>query len=231
MNINHIKSTVSRFLLSVFIISVNILIAQEECKVLKPEISGTYTGKCKNGLAGGKGKAIGIDTYEGQFAGGLPNGKGTYTWANGDIYVGEWKNGFRDGMGDFSSKVNEKDSILSGIWEKDQYLGPKPKAPQVIAKTSIDRYNIYRSGGIKDRVLIDFQQNGMRNNGITELLMSSNSGTETTLGYLIGYENIIFPVEIRVSYTTYNKLRSQQYHAIFEFKIFEPGDWRVEIHN
>ena len=29
---------------------VNNLIAQEECKVLKPEISGTYTGKCKKGL-------------------------------------------------------------------------------------------------------------------------------------------------------------------------------------
>ena len=60
------------------------VIAQENCLVLKPEISGKYTGKCKNGLANGKGKSVGQDTYIGQFSKGWPQGSGTYTWANGD---------------------------------------------------------------------------------------------------------------------------------------------------
>jgi hypothetical protein len=29
--------------------------------------------------------------YVGQFKGGKIHGKGTHTWANGDIYYGEWK--------------------------------------------------------------------------------------------------------------------------------------------
>ena len=53
------------------------LTAQEDCIVLKPEISGKYTGKCKNGLAQGTGKAEGTDVYEGQFMKGLPHGSGT----------------------------------------------------------------------------------------------------------------------------------------------------------
>jgi hypothetical protein len=230
------KIIITIFLISVLVTgniltNVNRLFAQEECKVLKPAISESYSGKCKKGLASGKGKATGTDSYEGQFSEGLPWGRGTYTWNNGDVYTGDWKNGLRNGEGDYTYKINDKDTTISGLWENDRYLGPKPKSPQVITKTSIDRYNIYKLGDIKDRVLIDFQQNGMRNTGITNLLLSTDSGTQTNLGYLVGYENIIFPVQIKVSYTTYNKLRSQQFQAIFEFKIFEPGDWRVEINN
>jgi hypothetical protein len=69
------------FMLILF--SGSILFAQEECKVLMPEISGSYTGKCKKGLAQGKGLAIGTDTYEGRFLKGLPDG-------TGKIYMGRW---------------------------------------------------------------------------------------------------------------------------------------------
>ena len=209
----------------------SVLTAQENCRVLKPEINGTYTGKCKKGLADGKGVSLGTDKYDGQFKEGFPSGKGTYTWANGDVYAGEWKNGLRSGEGDYTYKIAEKDTTISGLWENDKYIGPKPKDPEVLSKTSIDRYNIYKQGDIKDRVLIEFLQNGTRNVGISNLLISSDRGTETNLGYLVGYENIVFPVTIRLSYTTYNKLGTQQIHAIFEFKIYERGDWRVEIHN
>ena len=62
-----------------------------ECKVLKPEISGTYVGSCKQGLASGEGEATGIDFYKGEFVKGLPHGKGTYIWKNGATYTGDWK--------------------------------------------------------------------------------------------------------------------------------------------
>jgi hypothetical protein len=182
-------------------------------------------------LADGKGKSVGTDTYEGQFKQGVPWGKGTYTRSNGDVYVGDWENGFRQGEGIFTFRIHEKDSVVSGLWDNDEYIGPKPTPPKVISKSSIDRYTIYKQGNILNRVLIDFQQNGMRNTGITNLIMASNSGTETNLGYLIGYENIIFPVVIKINYTTYNKLHTQQIYATLEFEISEPGDWRVEIHN
>lgn len=207
------------------------LSAQENCLVLKPEIAGKYTGKCKNGLANGKGKSVGQDTYVGQFSKGWPQGTGTYTWANGDTYVGEWVEGLRQGEGTYKFKSNGKDTTVIGLWENDQYKGPPPPKPCVINKVSIERYTITKSGGIKDRVLVNFYQDGNRNLGIENLLMYASSGTNTTLGQSVGYENIIFPVTIKINYSTWNKTHTVQFYASFEFEIFERGDWVVDLHN
>jgi hypothetical protein len=205
--------------------------AQEDCKVLKPEISGQYTGKCKDGLAHGKGKAVGQDTYTGHFSKGLPDGSGTYTWANGDSYTGDWSHGLRDGEGTLKFMENGKETTLAGLWEDDRYIGPVPPKPRIYRCISIDRYTITNSGGLLNRVLINFYQNGTRNLGIESLTLFSSSGTETKLGPSIGYENILFPVTIKVSYTTWNKARTVQVNCVFEFEIFEPGDWVVDLHN
>lgn len=207
------------------------LAAQENCIVFKPEIAGKYSGKCKNGLAHGKGKAVGQDTYTGQFSKGLPQGTGTYTWANGDTYIGDWELGLRQGQGTLRFKSNGKDSTLTGIWEKDEYKGPVPPQPRVIHSVSIERFSITKSGGVKNRVLINFYQNGTINRGIENLMLFTSSGTNTSLGQSIGYENIIFPVTIKVSYSTWNKAHAVIINAIFEFEIAEPGDWVVDLHN
>jgi len=205
--------------------------AQKSCKVLVPEIDSIYQGKCKNGLANGKGEASKVDSYKGKFSEGLPHGQGTYIWANGDQYRGDWKEGKRSGEGTLTLKLDKRDSIINGLWEDDKYLGPKPIAPKIISKISIDRYTFRNTGGVKNRVLIDFLQNGARNTSISNMIITSTKGVETTLGQSIGYDYIDFPVRIRVNYQTKNKLRSQEYQAVFEFEITEPGDWLVEIHN
>lgn len=216
------------FLIVLLAISVS---AQESCKVLLPSISGTYEGKCKKGLANGKGIASGTDRYEGQFKAGLPDGKGTYTWANGDVYTGEWQTGMRFGIGKLSMKVNGEEIIQDGLWEKNTYKGPKPKAPSVTFKTGVDRYDFRKDITDKNRVLISFMQNGMRNNSVMNLLMSSSSGYETQLTEMVGYDEVTYPVTIKVAYTTYNKLRTVTVDVRFEFVIYEPGDWKVEINN
>jgi hypothetical protein len=66
---------------------------QTDCKVSLNDLYGHYKGECKNGKAHGKGEAIGNDKYEGQFANGLPNGQGTYTWLDGASYTGQFQNG------------------------------------------------------------------------------------------------------------------------------------------
>ena len=207
------------------------LIAQQNCIVLKPAIAGKYEGKCKDGMANGKGKAVGTDTYVGQFSKGLPHGTGTYTWANGDTYVGDWVQGLRQGEGTYKFKSNGKDSTLTGLWDNDQYTGPLPPKPKVLNSVSIERYSITKSGGIKNRVLVNFYQDGVRNKGIDNLLMYTTSGTNTSLGESIGYENITFPVTIKINYYTWNKTHAAQFYASFEFEIFEPGDWVVDLHN
>lgn len=196
-----------------------------------PELDSIYIGKCKKGLAHGKGEAIAKDTYKGKFKEGLPNGQGTYTWSNGNQYTGDWKAGKRSGEGQLSLITPTGDSIIEGLWEHNKYLGPKPIPPKVISKTSIDRYTFRPSGGQQKRVLIDFYQNGMRNTGISNLTLLSSSGIETSLGQSIGFEFVEFPVTIRVNYETLSKLKAEKYQAIFEFEISEEGDWVVEIHN
>jgi len=43
------------------------------------------------------------------------NGQGTFTWANGDIYVGEFIDSKRHGQG---TKTNADGSVMKGIWEE-----------------------------------------------------------------------------------------------------------------
>jgi hypothetical protein len=199
--------------------------------VLLPGLEGSYKGKCKNGLANGTGLSIGKDRYDGQFINGLPDGKGTYTWAGGASYKGEWKEGKRSGEGVYIFFINGKDSTLNGNWLNDNYLGPKAKEPDIRYKTGIDRYTFKKEINVKNRVLIDIFQNGMYNMGISDFMISSTSGYETRVGNSIGYDEVIFPVIIKVSYTSWNKLNTATYYVEFEFEIFEAGDWRVALHN
>jgi hypothetical protein len=205
--------------------------AQEECKVLVPELVGVYEGKCKKGLASGKGIAEGIDKYEGQFLKGLPDGKGTYYWQNGDVYEGDWFLGKREGVGTFTFSVNGHDSIVSGLWKQDEYQGPVPPPPHVLSMTGVDRYTFVKIGNSRDLVLINFYQNGSINKGIEGLNMSTSSGINTQSGTAVGFDYIIFPVTIKLNYTTFNKLHTVKYYVQFEFTISEPGEWDVSIHN
>lgn len=206
-------------------------VTAQDCKVLVPELDSIYTGKCKKGLAHGKGTAIGKDTYTGKFAKGWPSGKGTYTWSSGDHYTGEWKQGKRHGEGKLIVKLVDRDSIVDGLWENDIYMGPKPKAPKVITKYQVERYSFRKAGGVEKRVLINFILNGSPNTTLTNLSINAPFGDEITVGTSRGLENIVFPVTIRISYETMNKVNTNRYNSIFEFEITDPGDWVVDIYN
>ena len=42
--------------------------------------------------------------YEGEYENDLKNGRGKYTYPNGDVYDGEWKDGKRHGKGMYRNK-------------------------------------------------------------------------------------------------------------------------------
>jgi len=205
--------------------------SQEECKVLLPELVGVYEGKCKKGLASGKGKAVGKDTYEGQFLKGLPDGSGTYYWANGDVYQGDWLFGKRDGVGIFTFQYDGKDSVQAGLWQQDEYKGPVPAKPKVNYMTNVDRYTFLKYGNNQNKVMVNILQNGIPNKTIERFNIISSGGSEIRSGTSVGYDYIVFPVTIKVNYITYNKLHTSQYQVIFEFTISEPGEWEVTIYN
>lgn len=220
-----------KVLLLVLMLNAITLIGQENCKVLKSTISATYKGECKNGLAHGQGIATGVDSYEGNFKKGYPEGKGIYSWADGSKYVGEWKGGMRHGTGTYTFHIEDRDSIQRGLWSYDEYAGEKFPAPGVAYSTGVDRYNFKKHNSGLNRVLVDIYQNGSRSKNITGFNMTSSSGTDLVVSQSVGFNNVEFPVTIKMFYNTQNKLNQMVYTVKFDFVIYEPGDWTVEIHN
>ena len=129
-------------LISLFLILfiVQLVSYAQDCKVLDPNLLGVYTGDCKNGKAEGQGKSVGLHSYEGEFKAGLPDGEGIYTDEKGSVYKGQFKKGKREGYGEYIIKneiKNEMDSVLTGYWKKNIYVGLYETPYKVVSKTSM----------------------------------------------------------------------------------------------
>lgn len=219
------------------VVSMSFLYAQKtDCKVLKEEINKEYTGKCKNGLASGEGVAKGKYLYEGKFKKGLPHGKGTLKYSLEEYYIGEWKKGLEDGKGKLYYKINGVDSVKVGIWEKGKYIGKK-RIPDYKVKynVGVDRYSFHMltesNGSTTSRVLIKFLQNGTNNTSIRNIRMQNDTGNRVDTNISVGYENIEFPFECKLSYDTLNKFRQARHTVTFTFIINKPGNWELILNN
>ncbi|UCG26687.1 MAG: hypothetical protein JSV24_06810 [Bacteroidales bacterium] len=204
---------------------------QATCRVLVPEIAESYTGDCKNGLAHGEGEAKGKDSYIGKFRKGYPDGFGTYTWSTGEVYTGTWKKGRRNGKGKYIFSTNDEDSIQEGNWKNDEFIGSKEgNGIKVRIKRNVIRYTtIRKSEG--NQVMVKILVNGVPNFDIEDLLFIGDSGSEIRYNEYIGYEFVEFPFWGKVTYRTWNKLKTIQYDAVFEFEISRPGYWEITLHN
>ena len=225
------KTYITLFFLSFFLISATQLWSQNTCKVLKPEISGKYEGKCKNGLAHGKGIAQGNEKYEGRFKSGLPNGSGTYFYSTGEVYKGNWKAGKRDGKGTLYYMVNGEDCIKYGIWSKDAFFKEiELPAYNVGRTTSVSRHNITRQGD-GNKITFDIRQNGASVNSYSNVQISSSSGNMFSDGLNIGVENVIFPFKGGITYLIPNSMNSILIDVEFEFELLKSGNWEIVIYN
>ncbi|HEY9169203.1 MAG TPA: hypothetical protein VIN72_06925 [Lutibacter sp.] len=223
--------------LIIFIAGTIFITAQESpCKVLKEGIEKEYAGKCKKGLANGKGVAKGRFLYEGDFKKGLPHGKGILKFSQEEYYVGEWKDGLQDGKGELHYKIKGIDSVKVGLWEKGNYIGKKAIAPYIIKYTrGVDRYTLMKisdsDGGKTNRVTIKFMQNGGTNSGVSNIRLEGDSGNRVNMSNADGFENITFPFLCKINYDSPNKFRTNINKATFEFIINKPGDWELILNN
>jgi hypothetical protein len=213
--------------------------SQNNCKVLKPGIDSTYTGGCKKGLAEGQGVATGSDQYTGEFRKGLPHGKGTYIWNTGEKYEGEWKKGLREGTGTYTIRHDGRDSVVTGIWESDKYIGEKSVPPYIIKyRNGIIRVSCMRTGDQPLRVSYKFTRGGSTSthtSPLSDLLLQGSSGNESRAGNNFGFESVTFPFEGKVKFTAPTALSQQgSKEAVtlnyeLNFVINQPGAWTVTI--
>ena len=71
--------------------------------------------------------------YEGDLINGKKQGKGTYTWPNGNKYIGEWKDNIINGKGEFIFNTGAK---YNGNWKNNKFDGEGE-----FIWTNGDRYN------------------------------------------------------------------------------------------
>jgi len=220
---------VKGFLMLLALISGILVRAQQnDCKVLMEPISASYSGKCKNGLAHGKGIAQGTDHYEGQFSKGLPAGTGIYTWADGTYYDGQWREGMKNGKGTLVAR----DSVLSGFWKDDRYVGKKAISPyKVTYSLSVPRYTFSKTSPSGSLIRLRIMQGGSDNTAIEDFSIAYSSGDEYRNGPYFCVQNIRFPVDVKVKYRAWNQLHTSQFNVIFEFTVTEPGTWDVMVSN
>lgn len=87
------------------------------------KLSDPWNDKCVSGnCVNGKGTMVYTigDTYEGDFVNGKKAGHGTYTFKNGQVYVGQFSDNLRNGKGKFTFSDG---SIYEGSFVNDNFIG------------------------------------------------------------------------------------------------------------
>ena len=227
------KTKRKAFIILSFVLVLYSFNSHSQCKVLKESISEDYDGECKNGLAHGKGTAIGLDSYEGKFKKGLPHGEGIYTYSYGSVYVGEFRFGDKEGQGKMTIPTFKGDSLVVGYWRDDRYIGEiNLPAFSVVRKENIDRYVIKKvSGDNQNKVVVKTQSASGLNSRITNLQIVQSSGINQPDNSYTTISSVDFPFEGSVTYVTPNKTQTLDLTVTFRFKINDPGSWEVILYN
>ena len=205
----------------------------DSCKVLLEKISGKYEGDCQNGLANGKGKSIGEDTYVGIFKNGLPDGKGKYIFQNGNIFQGYWQNGLKDGKGKFEYTVKGEKQTLVGYWKQDEYVGvAEPKIPyRVTSASGILNYEVEKkeSSNEHDTEITFSIKSAFTDFAPADLKIEKSSGKIVQTGKKFGIIQYICPLHCEISYTILVAETRKQCRFIIE--ILEEGKYSVTLSN
>ncbi len=220
------------FLITAFLLFSMHSFAQsgDSCKVLLKEISGTYKGSCKNGLADGKGIAGGIDTYKGSFKNGLPDGKGVYTYKNGNVFSGNFTNGLKNGKGEFIYLAGGKTMTVIGYWQDGEYSGTsRPDELYRINNISaIEHYSITKTAGEPNLVEISFEK-VWKKYIPRDLEMTLSSGYYIEQNLKILLQDCHYPLSCTLHFTI--PLSGGVRECNFSFTLLKPGKYAVFISN
>ncbi len=217
----------------------------QNCNVTMDSLKGSYTGECKKGLAHGKGTAIGIDSYIGEFKSGYPNGEGKYTWKNGNTYEGSWVNGMFEGFGIYNYR-NSLDSskVVSGYWKKGTYIGiyEKPYLVSLITN-NISDVNVRKLNNIVSEITIIVKSNsGGASNIENPVLPKSNlvriqllcgrfedklTDTSSRITSKYTLRKVTFPFCAVLSFETPGKKLPIEQAKV---ELYENGNWYIKFY-
>jgi hypothetical protein len=206
------------------------LYGQDKNVVLDANILGKYTGKTKRGLAHGKGKSVGTDTYEGYFYKGMKNKKGKYTYANGDVYEGEFENDQMHGEGVLYSNGN----IVKGFWKEGTYKGETIddfNGYKVITKSNLTYKPQFKKLSSSDsKVVIDIRQKRNDVSGLSVNNYSSGKLLYTSKNKL-EFQGVTYPLRVDMQYKVPNKSGNFYVDVLVSFEITEAGFWKITFNN
>ena len=201
-----------------------------EGPVLRKELVGKYEGDQKKGLAHGTGKAIGKDTYTGEFRKGLPDGKGVYTDSLGNVFNGSFRLGKKNGQGVFTLIPSSNEHQITGYWKDDKYIGKEKVDPYAISnKTGSVSPRIFNTGlGNKIEISI---LDPVNNSYISATILIIGQGTSRNSYGKYYYDDVNFPVEFDIAYSCNNKYKSGMIANTIRIKINTPGSWVITLKN
>ena len=239
MLINTVNMKLKVYLALILLIQYNHLGAQK-CEIFADSLKGTYEGDCKGGKANGKGVAKGINIYTGEFKAGMPDGKGTYTWPNGNSFEGTFKKGLKEGEGTlYQPKQTNADSVIKGWWKKDIYIGKYEKPYKVLSQSPhiMDVGVSFLDGGPGEITINTSSTSGgsatgdfgggikIRSNwGVTGIdLMSGNYKFKNYSQSPGAATDILFDVEYPL------KVRLKFGAEFVEIELYEKKEWKIRI--
>lgn len=98
--------------------------ASAQCFVKDPDLQGSYSGGCVNGMANGLGTARGRDEYVGEFKDGATNGAGVYTWGATSSWPGDRAEGrFRAGAHVQGTYTDRDGFVTDGLFRRSKLHG------------------------------------------------------------------------------------------------------------
>lgn len=233
-----IKKTIMKQLLILLVLYAGIIkvsAQNTECSVLLDSLKGTYSGGCKNGKANGAGNAVGVNSYDGEFKNGLPEGQGKYTWSNGDYYYGGWKKGQKDGKGQLHQFENGKETLVTGYWKKDNYRG-EYENPYVITNVTseVGRVQVTNMNSKESTVSVTVESlnnssSFSRSTFETTTIMTahqvtrgsyvSKSSNALTNKEVTTFRGVVFPFRCTFNFG----------NSMVEIEFFEKGAWDVTV--
>ena len=205
--------------------------SEKGCKVLLDNISASYEGECKKGLAEGTGTASGVDTYSGEFKKGLPHGMGRYIWKSGDYYSGDFVEGRREGYGELMVKRGDKkDSLVAGYWTKDIYIGSSSVAYAVKSMTNIKNILFEKKSDTGNDIYIVFQQE-KKPVAADGLRLTNPQGIKAASEFdYAALRKVEFPfLGAKLEFRSRASNGVSIVECAAEFDIFEKGNWQVTV--